>query len=77
MELGKKVWAPVSNLFKDNEVAVLDGMSFETPLAALICVLIQDLKRLLYREPVPLGRNTQCVVHEITAEVHECYERPP
>ena len=51
MELGEKVWAPVSSLLRDNEVAVLDGTSFATPsLAALICVLIQDLKRLSTEE---------------------------
>ena len=46
VELGKKVWAPISSPFSDNEVAVLDE-SFATPsLAALIFILIQDLKRL-------------------------------
>jgi len=51
VELGEKIWAPVSSDLRDNEVAVLNGTSFATPsIAGLICVLIQDLKRLSTEE---------------------------
>ena len=47
IELGYQVWAPNISATRDNEIAVLDGTSFSTPsVAGLICVLIQDLKRI-------------------------------
>ena len=46
VELGTDVWAPTIS-HRDNEMVVLNGTSYSTPsVAGLICVLLQDLKRL-------------------------------